>query len=1671
MMHTIFDRFASARTCLFAAFALAVSFAFAAPGKPENVAATTDMTDGIRLTWNAVDGASYYIVYRYGGKTAQTGLVQQKVTARNWLDTSCEAGANITYRVRAFDSSDDGGAYSAYVRGYRKVLLEPYVGGNVSVNPLANGGAAQPLKVRCNVDWTAKASDWIHLNSGSYERSNEATELGFSLEPNTTGAAREGTITVYAGQESKTLKVIQGAVEVPEYDTWCGDSALAIIEDAAFPEELLFRTEYTGGFLSYADETATGGSCLRSSPMDIGGSAVISWTMPSAWKLRFRWRKDSSKSADSLRLYAGSFDSSGKPNLASATILATCSSTEWTYTEVTSQSASGAQALFFVYEKKSGGTSGTASGFGFIDDFLLMTAPRELSFARPVRLDGNGYSLNLPCDSSLSVATEVTFSHMLTYGGTTRSAKGYVYPTWRKVTSDSFLIYGPGSGEDAKNTVFSSRATSSPRTVEMEATYEVAGVSVSELLTVNITPPALDALDLESGAAAVVNTPDWLWTADDSAENGSCVSCPVPSSGDSRSFSIRFSGTHRYYYTPQNLFSFNYKLQSLGSGEVVVCTVDGSPAMVLPATGDTDWHRITIYIPDSTQNHEVTWTYSKSGSGTVGSGVSIDFAKIEEQPTSIVVDNKSQTIRVADYAVSEGYCGMSVEKGADWMSAATPWVSGGSGSVQLSFPLEFSITANGTGNPRGGKLKLGGVDDYLDLYVVQSSTADTTVSDFTIQPQQYSYDERYTADILTGDSAAFTASFTLGGVPVEGFTDLEWRADLGENVSIEDGVLTVGESDRNAVGDISCYLGEEWAWLGVNAHPPLSVALPDGLVFDADGWWGDDGYDHDYDRPGDGPRLITDIWGDDGTEKTLTATVTGPAVFKCGRLYGQGVQVYIDGVDAHFISIGSVFEIPEGEHELRLVYTKSSLSGFSRDYAALGGITLTPLEFDRFELRGPASITSGETVRFELFKIFKDPVSGFTMEAKETIHGMDQIDVTATDERTPGKLIVEQFGLNGVNVTVPFAVQWEDTITCTVSAEADGTVYEVRKIANVVPANLQSVLDSNIAEVYIPVDGYSSGIAKSLTDSTAVGGSCMRLTSYSIYNLTRVAIKVLDGGTVSFNYRLHDQYFYATLRVLVDGVEQASYESADLTAYGVNPLEWHAESVVVSGAGPHVVEFVFRPGDYQSIKSYCDLDNVQWTPAGATSRISGATVTGPARVTTEEVLSYSLCLDASVSDGGGSTSLEHWNVTADEWKLQCVSGDSEALSINYTSDTCEIIVEESVAEESVFTVIGRYAINGSTYEGRLNVTVPRRVSIAEAIFDSGSYDNCWPGWNTGWTGSYDDHSAGTSCAKSSTPELNDYAGYTLRLWGAGTLEFDWKVSCANGDVLEFRKSMVDEGTPLSISGTDGGWQHVVVTYTDDLDEDGRPVERECFWRFAKNTESSAGYNCGFIDNVTWSGTTLKPIEDAELTVRSPLAPGETAPVEISFYRYDKDWTWIPATDENLPTIESIEFSDFSDVALEDFVSYSIDRENNVRIIIDADCNVSGTFDIEAKYTLYNTECYAYCYSVEVDKDATPPVSLLGARGVSGLRSLTAMAANGVNTVGECYTAGLDPDDPEAKLTTYVTISNGVPYITWSPNLPDRTYVIQGKASLSDPQWTTPTNSTHRFFRVEVKSDK
>ena len=83
-----------------------------------------------------------------------------------------------------------------------------------------------------------------------------------------------------------------------------------------------------------------------------------------------------------------------------------------------------------------------------------------------------------------------------------------------------------------------------------------------------------------------------------------------------------------------------------------------------------------------------------------------------------------------------------------------------------------------------------------------------------------------------------------------------------------------------------------------------------------------------------------------------------------------------------------------------------------------------------------------------------------------------------------------------------------------------------------------------------------------------------------------------------------------------------------------------------------------------------------------------------------------------------------------------------------------------------------------------------------------------------------------------------------------------------------------------------------------------------------------------------------------------------------------------------------------------------------------------------------------------------------------------VAANGQNTVWECYVAGLNPTDETVAFRTVISIgADGEPVIGWEPKLSaeeeaKRTYTIYGRESLTDGDWG-PTNAASRFFRVKV----
>ena len=81
--------------------------------------------------------------------------------------------------------------------------------------------------------------------------------------------------------------------------------------------------------------------------------------------------------------------------------------------------------------------------------------------------------------------------------------------------------------------------------------------------------------------------------------------------------------------------------------------------------------------------------------------------------------------------------------------------------------------------------------------------------------------------------------------------------------------------------------------------------------------------------------------------------------------------------------------------------------------------------------------------------------------------------------------------------------------------------------------------------------------------------------------------------------------------------------------------------------------------------------------------------------------------------------------------------------------------------------------------------------------------------------------------------------------------------------------------------------------------------------------------------------------------------------------------------------------------------------------------------------------------------------------------LNQIGANGC-TILNSYVAGLTPTNSNSILVAGISISNETVVVTWTPNLDSRTYTIYGKTNLTDSAWHSPTNSSSRFFKVEVE---
>lgn len=100
-------------------------------------------------------------------------------------------------------------------------------------------------------------------------------------------------------------------------------------------------------------------------------------------------------------------------------------------------------------------------------------------------------------------------------------------------------------------------------------------------------------------------------------------------------------------------------------------------------------------------------------------------------------------------------------------------------------------------------------------------------------------------------------------------------------------------------------------------------------------------------------------------------------------------------------------------------------------------------------------------------------------------------------------------------------------------------------------------------------------------------------------------------------------------------------------------------------------------------------------------------------------------------------------------------------------------------------------------------------------------------------------------------------------------------------------------------------------------------------------------------------------------------------------------------------------------------------------------------------------------------------ALLAEHGGDYEAAANATAANGFNKVWECYVAGINPTDVAAKFKAKIEMKDGAPVVSWEPDLNTngvvRTYKVYGSETLENGgNWQYPTNSLHRFFKVNVE---
>lgn len=164
---------------------------------PTNVAASDNtLALGVSVTWDAVDGADGYAVYRGTSTTSDTATKIAETRVPCFFDLEVAAGAKSYYFVKATHASGVTSAFSAYDKGSRKTGNPRYVVVDLSGGTTAANYPISELDDVPSGGWSDeyKTNKLVlrRIANGSFTMGCETTEIGYS---------------VYSGYEAQPHKV------------------------------------------------------------------------------------------------------------------------------------------------------------------------------------------------------------------------------------------------------------------------------------------------------------------------------------------------------------------------------------------------------------------------------------------------------------------------------------------------------------------------------------------------------------------------------------------------------------------------------------------------------------------------------------------------------------------------------------------------------------------------------------------------------------------------------------------------------------------------------------------------------------------------------------------------------------------------------------------------------------------------------------------------------------------------------------------------------------------------------------------------------------------------------------------------------------------------------------------------------------------------------------------------------------------------------------------------------------------------------------------------------------------------------------------------------------------------------------------------------------------------